>query len=451
MTKLFPASQYSKGRSRAVDTETIVNMFAELQSPAAKDIFVLYGRPGLTLKAEVGTGPIRGQMMMGDALYVVSGSKVYRVLSDWTSTELGSISGTGLVSMTTNGIHMAVTTSTGDAYLVTSSAVAIISDPDLPEVYTCDYIDGYTIFSAKDGRFYTSGLLNSTAIDPLDFATAESYPDDLLRVFVDHREVWMFGTESIEVWYNAGLTNPPLARFNDAIIEKGLFSRFSVTKNDNTVFWMANDGIVYKAVSYAPQRISTHAVEEDIASWTEAEMFSFVLKGHTFIVLSSTNGTWVYDVSVGLWYKWNSLNLKYWQVTSYVKAHGVHLVGSGLDGKLYELSLEKFTDNSTTIRSEIDLPLIHSNRDRAVMHSFEVDIESGVGLTDGSDPQIMLRYSDDGFTWSSEFTRSMGKIGEYKKRAIWRMLGPDFRQRTIRLAITDPVKRVIISHYANIS
>lgn len=454
MRRLFPASQYSQGRSRAVSPEILVNLYAEMQSPGGKDILALYGRPGLVHRVTVGSGPIRGCRVMGGLLYAVSGTEVYKIDTNWLATKIGDIAGTGLVTMSDNGTQMAIV-SNGDAWVATSSSVTTISDPDLPDVYTVDYLDGYTIFSADDGRFYSSNLLDATDIDPLDFATAESYPDGLQRVFVDHREGWLFGAESTEVWYNAGATNPPFARFNDAVLEKGIFGRFSVTKNDNTVFWLANDGVVYRALNYSPQRISTHAVEKDVASWSasDTEMFSFTMEGHTFVILSSVMGTWVFDASTSLWTKWRSANRARWIATSYSRFAGHHVVGDYQTGEIYTLDLDTYTDNGDAIRAEIQLPMIHAERERLVMHAFEVDIESGVGLTtgQGSDPQIMMQYSDDGFTWSSELWRSMGRIGEYKKRAIWRMVGPDFRQRSIRLAVTDPVKRAFISCYADMT
>ena len=450
--KMFPVSQYSKGRSKAVNTESLINFYTEIQAPGAKDIIALFGRPGLIKRADIGDGPIRGCHVMNDVLYVVSGYEVYKVASNWSTTLLGTITGGGLVSMSDNSTQLAIAASNGSKWVATTTSVTAIADADLPNVYSVDYLDGYTIFSSDDGKFYVSNLLDATDIDPLDFATAESYPDGLLRVFVDHREIWMFGTKSIEVWYNAGTTNPPFSRFNDAILEKGLLSRFAVTKNDNTIFWVGSDKVIYRADGYAPRKISTHAVEHDIASWTEAEMFSFVMEGHTFVVATGRS-TWVHDVSNGMWYKWKTVNKTSWIASCYANAYGYHVVGDNQEGKIYTLDLDTFTDNEETIRAEIELPVIHSNRDRAVMSSFEVDLESGIGLTtgQGSDPQIMMQYSDNGFIWSSELWRSMGKTGEYDKRAIWRQVGPTFRQRTIRLAITDPVKRVIISHYADIT
>jgi hypothetical protein len=67
--------------------------------------------------------------------------------------------------------------------------------------------------------------------------------------------------------------------------------------------------------------------------------------------------------------------------------------------------------------------------------------------TQGADPQVMLRWSDDGgHTWSSEHWASMGKIGQYYKRVIWRRLGMTvkLRDRVYEVSGTDPVKIAIM-------
>jgi hypothetical protein len=75
-----------------------------------------------------------------------------------------------------------------------------------------------------------------------------------------------------------------------------------------------------------------------------------------------------------------------------------------------------------------------------------VDVEAGVGLStgQGDDPQMMVRWSDDGgHTWSNLRTVTMGRIGQYRARARLRRLGSG-RDRVFEISISDPVKRVIL-------
>ncbi len=80
-------------------------------------------------------------------------------------------------------------------------------------------------------------------------------------------------------------------------------------------------------------------------------------------------------------------------------------------------------------------------------------MESGVGLTSGlgSDPQLRMDYSDNGGrTFSSEYSRSYGKIGEYNSLPTWRRQGRIPRHRVLRFKTSEPVKSVIIKLEANI-
>lgn len=78
----------------------------------------------------------------------------------------------------------------------------------------------------------------------------------------------------------------------------------------------------------------------------------------------------------------------------------------------------------------------------AFYQRFQLDLEAGVGLIDGQgeDPQLMLRWSDDGgHTWSDEHWTTAGRLGAYAQRAIWRRLGRS-RDRIFEVTISDPVK-----------
>lgn len=453
--RVLPPAQTAEGRSSAVTAERMVNLYAQIESQTAKSAFAIYTRPGLTSFADVGTGPIRGEHTMAGIKYVVSGSEVYKISLEGVGTLLGSLTGSGPVTSADNGTQL-VFVSGGKGWVATTLTLVEITDPDFPTVSSVTFLDGYHIFSAEDGKFYVSAINDATDYDALDFATAESSPDDLKRVFVDHRELWLFGEDSTEIWYSSGVGTPPFDRFNDTLLESGIWGTFAVTKNDNTTFWIDEDGVVQRANAYTPVRTSTHAVENRIANWPRDETvaFSFVMEGHTFIVFRSPIGTEIYDAASGSWFEWQTFGEEYWVPMGYSSAYNKHLVGSAVDGKVYSLDLGVYSDDGSVIRSEVQLPPIHRERQLIVMNYFEVDIESGVGITagQGSDPQIMLQYSDDGGrVWSSELWRPMGKIGEHRARQVWRQMGMPFRERTIRLATTDPVKRVSIDYHAGLS
>lgn len=99
-----------------------------------------------------------------------------------------------------------------------------------------------------------------------------------------------------------------------------------------------------------------------------------------------------------------------------------------------------------TIRRLRRAPHISREAMRLGFDKFTLELETGLGLTTGlgSDPQIMLRFSDDGGqTWTSERWVSAGLIGRYKARPIWRRLGQS-RDRVFEIVVTDPIPWRII-------
>jgi hypothetical protein len=88
-----------------------------------------------------------------------------------------------------------------------------------------------------------------------------------------------------------------------------------------------------------------------------------------------------------------------------------------------------------------------SDFQRQYFAELQIQFQPGVGLDvgQGQNPQAMLRWSSDGgSTYSSEHWTSIGLIGKYQNRAIWRRLGTA-RDRIFEVVVTDPVKCVIVS------
>ena len=454
-------SSYVARSVNAADNR-MVNLFAEIVPEAGKEPAFLNRAPGLRLLATVGTGPIRGLWTFGGYGYVVSGTELYRLNSSWSATLLGSVSGTGPVSMADNGTQLFVACN-GPSYIYNSSTnvFAAISDPDFPGAVTVGYLDGYFVFNEPNSqRLWITSLLDGTSVDPLDFASAEGNPDGVVSILSNFREIWVFGDNSIEVWYDTGASDFPLQRIQGAYNELGCAAAFSVAKMDNGVFWLGKDargqGIVYRANGYQGQRISTHAVEWQIQQYgniSDAIAYTYQQDGHSFYVLTfpSANATWVYDIATQSWHEragWESSQFTRHRSNCQMSFNSEIVVGDYQNGKVYAFDLDVYADDNVTqrwLRSWRALPTGQNNLKRTSHHTLQLDCESGVGLNvgQGSDPQIMLRWSDDGgHTWSNEHWSGMGKIGEYYRRVFWRRLGMTLklRDRVYEISGTDPVK-----------
>jgi len=128
------------------------------------------------------------------------------------------------------------------------------------------------------------------------------------------------------------------------------------------------------------------------------------------------------------------------------------ILGDYKDGRIYAYDLSVYADDDNIqkwLRSWRALPVNGNDMKRTAQHSLQLDCETGVGLNSGqgSDPQVMLRWSDDGgHTWSNEHWASMGAIGTYGTRTFWRRLGMTnkLRDRVYEVSGTDPVKVTIM-------
>ena len=210
-------------RSPSLSAENLVNMYAEKAPSDSRTPVLLLGAPGLKLFATAGAGPCRGLHEMAGVLYAVSGPILYSISASGSVTSIGAVPGSDLVDMSDNGAQMIIVTNP-DAYVYDRSAGTLtqVTDPDFPGASSVDFLDGYFIFTQpRSGEFFISALEDGTSYDALDFATAESNPDNLVRAWVDHREILLFGQLTMEPWYDSGGADFPFDRIPQAITERG--------------------------------------------------------------------------------------------------------------------------------------------------------------------------------------------------------------------------------------
>jgi hypothetical protein len=479
----------------------MVNLFPEAVPEGGKEGGFLNRAPGLRLLATIGEGPIRAlwsHQTNGTDAYVVSGSEFYKVYPDFTYIKLGDVSGTGPVSIADNGQQLFLACNP-DAYVYDEprNTFTRITDSDFAGAATVAYIDGYFTFNQPNSKIiWVTELLDGTVINPLAFGAAESSPDNVVALIANNREVWVFGTETTEVFYNAATTPFPLAPIQGAYNEIGCIAAFSVAKLDNSLFWLGSDprgfGIVYRNQGYTGKRVSTHAIEFAIQSYgdvSDAIAYTYQQEGHAFYVLTfpTVGKTWVYDVSVNAWHeRAGFVNGAFTRHRSNCQMNfdSLTVVGDFENGNLYALDLDVYDDNGAAqkwLRSWRPIPSGQNNLKRTAQHTLQLDCETGIGLNlypeyfaeelltesgsflvtedglflttsaypeaPGYNPQAMLRWSDDaGHTWSDEHWTSMGRLGDYGYRSFWRRLGMTvkLRDRVYEVSGTDPVKVSIV-------
>lgn len=457
-----------RSRSLNLDAQRTINLYPVLgESGTAKTVKALFGTPGKRLLATLGGSMgARGvyRPTKGDAI-VVRGASVFRVTTGWASTLVGTIDLTDTpVSIADDGVVAVIVTGAHGYVLdLTTNVLTEIRDPAF---YGADFVYfNKTVFifnRPRTAQFYLATAVGSTLIfDALDFATATTNAEDLVRHIVDHEELFLFKETVTELWRATGGPDFLFSRDTNASIEKGCQAAHSVVALDNTVYWLGGDedgdGIVWKMNGYTPQRVSNDGVEYAIQNYddtSDAWGYSYQQEGETFYVLNfpSANATWAYGVKAGEWHERAYLSpvhgtLQRDRGACHMYFGGEHVVADWEDCKLYALDLSYFTDNGDPMPAIRACPHISGTGYNEIKFKrIRIDIESGVGLANGhgSDPVMLVRWSDDGgHKWSNLKTMKMGRIGSTKTRASLDRLGSG-RDRVFEVSIIDPVKRVIL-------
>ena len=450
-----------QARSLNADAQRTVNCYVEMDNASPRAPAALYGTPGTVKRLTFPTYPVRAAIKEGAYTWWLAGSVVYRVDGGYNITTVGTITThTGEVGLASNGQELLIVDGIGGWIIDTSEATltAITSEGFPTGVRRATYQDGYFIVTGQAGS--QSFWINQTPYegaswDALDFASAEGSPDHTIGCISDHRELWLVGSGTGEIWVNTGSSDFPFQRSGNTFIEHGCAAAGTLCKADNTVFWLGADdkgaGIVWRAQGYTPTRISTHALETALAGVELSDAFAFTYQqeGHIFYVLTLPTAmqTWVFDVASGIWHEraWRNPNtgaLIRWRANCLVYANGEHLVGDFENGNVYALDLNTYSDDGDPILRLRRTSTTERLQSRVFYSMLLVDMETGVGTPtgQGANPLLMMRYSNDGgHTWSNEKSATVGKVGEYGARAKFNRLGAG-RNRVWEISMTDPVK-----------
>ncbi len=467
-----------QSQSIEADGERCVNLYPEkIESGRGKAGFVLYPTPGLKLFATLPTGPIRGLWAGENRLFAVGGSKLYEVFNDGvTPPQLIGDVGISYVTGTTTPTPVQMFANRTELFIVSAGGGYISPAPGgtypslarvVDAVGGC-YIDGYYVAQRPDSnQFNLSNPFDGTVWDPLAFASKSGAPDNLAAVLADHEQLYLIGEKTIEVWYDSGAANFPFQRIQGAFIEQGCSAPFSVAQLDNSVFWLGGDtrgaGVVWKLQGYTPTRVSNHAVENAIQSYsTIADCISYPYQdqGHSFLVLHfpTAGKTWVYDVEMGPALGWHERG--FWDATAgqftcalgryHAYEFNQHLVGDYRNGNIYTQAIDLFDDAGSPIRRLRSAPHICDEQKIYFYKYLKIDAQMGVvpAAGQGSAPLLSLRISDDGGrTWSNLIDMPMGKIGQYRWQAKKSGLGRS-RDRCYEVSCSEPIQMAFIEAYS---
>jgi hypothetical protein len=408
--------------------------------------------------------------------------------------------GTGTGGAGTYTLSVASTVAVGVTMYGINFSVLPSTDGAFSGANTVDIIDNYFVYNNPTTQQFGASDLLSPISPQTSYSLKDGAPDDLVALIVDHREVYLMGEISSEVWTDVGTVPFPFQRIPGTSTQHGIAAPFSLSRLGNSFAYVSRNSRgqaqIMQMQGYIPQRISTHAVENTLANQyiNDAVSWTYQLEGHEVYVVSfpTLNLTWAYDSTTQMWHKWlyTTDDNQYQRHRGNCCAlfQGLVIVGDYANGKLYELDKQNYTDDGQNVRRLRRAPHLVTEFQRQYFDELQIQFQPGVGTTGlsaalqqinlqspyiitdtgtytigaldtvylgefntinvntpTSYPQAMLRWSSDGgSTWSNEHWTGVGQTGRYKNRAIWRRLGTA-RDRIFEVVVTDPVNFVIIS------
>lgn len=452
------------GKSVNVDAQKRTNLYAEINQDAEKSTLSLFPTPGLQVFVNFGGYPTRGLYRKDNFLYVVNRFTLWRVSNDGAMTNLGTlVTSAGRVDISDNGTQIIIVDGpNGYIYNTSTLAFVQITDVDFPGASTVTFLNGYFVVTKPEtGQFYISSLYDGLTWAALDFATAESNPDNLVRVMADNGQLVLFGPETTEFWGDSGALDFPFARVGAAAIEWGLAARWSLCKFMDALIFLRRNRLgavqVCTLSGYNAAPVSNPEMDYVFSKYSateDATGFSYMVSGHPLYQINfpSANESWLYD---GLTKAWSKV-----QFSAAPSRHRAEIQQNFLDksyvsdyenGKLYQFVDGVFNDDGEVIAREL-ITRHQSAGQWTVFDEVWIEFEAGTGTISGqgANPQVMLQVSKDGgHVYGNEIWVPMGKIGEYRRRAVFRNLGRS-RDWVFKIRVTDPVSTIFVAAWGRL-
>lgn len=366
----------------------------------------------------------------------------------------------------------AAATGTNATTTITLSVAAFgqITDPGVLAADRLAFIEGWIIANAAGSRtFFTTGPVPYSNTFPATFfALKDSSTDNLITLYENSRELWNIGERTSEVWFESGGQNFAFSRVPGVGPQIGCSAKHSITRLGNSLVWLGKneqgENIVVATSEYGWERISNHGIEHAISQYplvSDAIGYAFEEEGHAFYMLTfpTADQTWVFDAIASknlgkmCWYQWLSfdpvLGVYHRHPSNwFMNLQNLRLVGDYQTGQIHQMSRQFYTNNGSPLRMQRRAKHVwnKADRERVFQSSLQIEFTPGVGLQtgQGSNPQVMVRWSNDGgFTWSNEYWLPIGSAGQTRNRAKINRLG-QARDRVYEVNYSDPTPRDII-------
>lgn len=432
-----------------------INAYVE-QVVEGQPNYPIYAAPGMDEFATIASGgKCRGLISTDSNLFALSGTKFVSFNQARVMTDIGGIAGSDDVFMARNAAdtQQIAIVAEGIRYIYSGGTLATLSDTDLPPPVGVTFADQRLIYPIADGRLFWSDIDAADSVDALSFATAEGAPDGLVGAFAHRLDIWLPGTRTTEIWRSTANADDPFQRISGGFIPHGCPSPHSMKAVGEIIFWVNDKDQVVAASGYVPQVVSNSAVSRDIAAVINKKKivaFVYYSGGCGFYVLTCDDWTWQLNTTTMKWFERESSQMTNWRGRHAAPFGNDWVIGDSSENILHLSDQGAFDESGQPLVWTVRSSPMHAYPNRVCVDRLHLDFVTGVGInsTDAhsSDPQVGMRYSDDGGrSWSMQLTKSLGADGRHETRVTFDGLGCTGRQGRIwELQISAPVARGLL-------
>lgn len=387
------------------------------------------------------------------ALFAVFGNTFYRVASDYTFTNLGTIPGGENVQWGYLRDDLLILGG-GELFVYDGAGLTQVSDVDFPsDAYTLTMLDQRAIVTVSGAdQYYWSDVLSGTSWGALSFATSERRPDQINASGALGGDLWLFGSKGIEVLAGGGDASAPFSTLRSVDINKGCGSRDSLVLIQSSFFFVSDDRSVYRTNGYAITQLSHRPLERRLQVMSDLELsrcvgFSVQFGSRLFYILRLTNhNAFCYDIFGDTWTELSTWERDAYKIGFTVNAYGKTFCAGPSDGDLFTYEDGVWTDDNGVIERVFTFAI--GAGQRYSIGNIGYDLATyGVPLSgQGSSPTMLVEYWKDSGRFESGSSGVVLEIplppqGDSRANIVVRSLGMITQKDGIVMqhTITDPI------------
>ena len=309
------------------------------------------------------------------------------------------------------------------------------TDPDLPPfIPNLLFLDGY-LFLIKQGTadIYNSDLNDPLAWTPGDFISAEMLPDTVIRISRLNNYVVVFGSSSVEYFFDAGnASGSPLQRNDTPVKQIGYLGGFA-TFGNKVLFvgqYAKTTPEVFILEDFKVDEINVPSLRRAIQPTNEFTAAIVTNGGHDFYVLTTNGETLVLDLETKLWTKWKFKDTSTFDIRNaisiYLASGYVSLFSVHGGTKIYFFDPERYNDDETIFTfSGTTQKVMFETAKRKFMSRVSIAADKVAGI-------LNFSWTDDDFqTFSTPRAISLDK-----DRPVLHRLG-SFFSRAFKFSFTE--------------